>query len=46
LPERRRKFWGWGDEGEGLAPDEVESLARRLADTFGADAICTRRPRG
>jgi alkyldihydroxyacetonephosphate synthase len=44
VPERRRKFWGWGYEGEGLAPDEVESLARQLADTFGADAICRRRP--
>jgi len=42
--ERRRKFWGWGYEGDGLAPAEVEALARRLADAFGPDAVRRRRP--
>jgi alkyldihydroxyacetonephosphate synthase len=44
VPERRRKFWGWGYEGDGLAPAESEALARRLADAFGADAVSARRP--
>jgi len=34
MPERRRKFWGWGWEGEGLTPEELSLLdpvwARRL----------------
>lgn len=27
---RRRKFWGWGYEGDGLTEDEIEILARVL----------------
>src|SRR6266508_2445028 len=34
LPERRRKFWGWGWEGEGLTSEELKQLdpvwAKRL----------------
>src|SRR5258705_6427462 len=26
MPERRRKFWGWGGEGEGLTRDELRLL--------------------
>ena len=32
---RRRKFWGWGYEGEGLSPDEIDTLARIVAGRFG-----------
>ena len=32
---RRRKFWGWGYEGEGLTPEELELLARSLAGRLG-----------
>jgi alkyldihydroxyacetonephosphate synthase len=31
----RRKFWGWGLEGEGLSPDEQVALRRRMAERFG-----------
>lgn len=31
---RRRKFWGWGYEGEGLDADAVQSLRRILAGRF------------
>src|SRR5215471_2323420 len=34
---RRRKFWGWGYEGEGLSPDELGMLARLTAARFGMD---------
>jgi len=34
MPERRRKFWGWGWEGDGLSGDELKALdpvwAKRL----------------
>jgi alkyldihydroxyacetonephosphate synthase len=39
VAERRRKFWGWGYEGDGLAPEEVDAVAQRFADAFGADAV-------
>ncbi len=34
----RRRFWGWGREGEG--PDETQALgiARALAERFGSFA--------
>lgn len=31
-PERLRKFWGWGYEGEGLSGPEIEILAKALAE--------------
>jgi alkyldihydroxyacetonephosphate synthase len=34
-PERRRKLWGWGYEGEGLPPGEIDALARVVAARFG-----------
>ncbi|MDA8183788.1 MAG: FAD-binding oxidoreductase [Actinomycetota bacterium] len=35
---RRRKWWGWGYEGEGLSDDEVGRLAQMLGPRFGVDA--------
>src|SRR5215472_9925542 len=32
---RRRKFWGWGYEGDGLNADELELLAKVVASRFG-----------
>ncbi len=34
---RRRKFWGWGYEDEGLTPEEEEHLGGLWARKFGAD---------
>ncbi|HSR23275.1 MAG TPA: FAD-binding oxidoreductase, partial [Candidatus Eisenbacteria bacterium] len=36
---RRRKFWGWGYEGEGLSGQELELLAGLVAARFGLAAI-------
>ena len=33
----RRKFWGWGEEGSGLGPEEVDALASLLRATLGAE---------
>jgi alkyldihydroxyacetonephosphate synthase len=41
----RRKFWGWGDEGEGLDADELTELGQRFAQRFGSgDGIVVREP--
>lgn len=32
---RRRKFWGWGYEGEGVSDEELSLLARLVAHRFG-----------
>lgn len=34
---RRRSWWGWGYEGEGLTDDEVAVLGAALAERFGLD---------
>lgn len=34
----RRKFWGWGLEGEGLRASEIEELGGTLAGRWGIDA--------
>jgi alkyldihydroxyacetonephosphate synthase len=34
MPEQRRKFWGWGYEGDVLAPAEVRRLEGRWASQF------------
>lgn len=39
VPGRRRKFWGWGYEGEGLTPEEIELLARAVAQRLGLDEL-------
>ena len=35
--ERRRKFWGWGYEGEGPTPEQQGKIAEVLAARFGID---------
>ena len=37
-PAAKRKFWGWGLEGEGLAESEIEQLAGTFARRWGIDA--------
>ena len=39
----RWKFWGWGYEGSGLAPDEERRLLQFYADRFGLDGAAPRR---
>ncbi|HZV49850.1 MAG TPA: FAD-binding oxidoreductase [Candidatus Dormibacteraeota bacterium] len=34
-PGRRRKFWGWGYEGDGLGEDEIRALAVRIGPQLG-----------
>jgi alkyldihydroxyacetonephosphate synthase len=36
-PRRRRKLWGWGYEGEGLADTEVGQLGRAMRARFGVE---------
>ncbi|HKF75573.1 MAG TPA: FAD-binding oxidoreductase [Candidatus Dormibacteraeota bacterium] len=36
---RRRKFWGWGYEGEGLSAGELEVLAGIVAARFGLEEV-------
>ena len=36
---RRRKFWGWGYEGEGLSREEDEQLASLLAARLGVSDV-------
>jgi len=36
MGERRRKFWGWGVEGEGPSPEQQAGIAKTLAERFGA----------
>ncbi len=41
----RRKFWGWGDEGEGLDAHELTELGQTFAQRFGrGDGIVARDP--
>src|SRR5262245_36946614 len=35
MPERRRKFWGWGYEGEGPTAGQQEKIAALLAARYG-----------
>jgi alkyldihydroxyacetonephosphate synthase len=44
MNERRRKFWGWGYEGDGITDAEAAAIGARLAAAFGADAIRDRQP--
>jgi alkyldihydroxyacetonephosphate synthase len=44
MSERRRKFWGWGYEGDGISDSEAAAVASRLAAAFGADAVRDRQP--
>jgi alkyldihydroxyacetonephosphate synthase len=38
-PSARRKFWGWGLEGEGLSRSELEELGGTFAARFGLDGV-------
>src|ERR1700753_984126 len=41
----RRKFWGWGLEGEGLSVREIEQLGATFAGRFGIDGWRVQEPR-
>ncbi len=41
---RRRKFWGWGYEGDGLSGDEMALLARLAAGRFGLPELRAQDP--
>ena len=43
-PSARRKFWGWGREGEGLSRAELEELGTSLAERFGLDGVRMQQP--
>jgi alkyldihydroxyacetonephosphate synthase len=43
-PAARRKFWGWGLEGEGLAASEIEQLGTTLTGRFGIDGVRVQEP--
>jgi len=36
MAARRRKFWGWGLEGDGLTEAEIKSIDSAWANRFGA----------
>ena len=40
----RRKFWGWGLEGEGLAANEIEQLGAAFAERLGLAGLRTLEP--
>jgi alkyldihydroxyacetonephosphate synthase len=42
--ERRRKFWGWGLEGEGLDDNEIDALGRTFAGHLGIEPPTVREP--
>jgi alkyldihydroxyacetonephosphate synthase len=43
-PSARRKFWGWGREGEGLSRAELEELGNTFAERFGLDGVRIHQP--
>jgi alkyldihydroxyacetonephosphate synthase len=40
----RRKFWGWGLEGEGLSVSEIEQLGATFAGRLGIDGLRVQEP--
>ncbi len=40
----RRKFWGWGLEGEGLAASELEQLGAVFTGRLGVDGVRAQEP--
>jgi alkyldihydroxyacetonephosphate synthase len=40
----RRKFWGWGLEGEGLAASEIEQLGAVVTERLGTDGVRVQEP--
>ena len=43
-PAARRKFWGWGLEGQGLAVSEIEQLGAAFAGRLGIDGVRVEEP--
>ena len=43
-PAARRKFWGWGLEGQGLAVSEIEQLGAVFAGRLGIDGMRVQEP--
>ena len=43
-PAARRKFWGWGLEGEGLAAGEIEQLGAVFTERLGIDGVRLQEP--
>jgi alkyldihydroxyacetonephosphate synthase len=43
-PAARRKFWGWGLEGDGLAASEIEQLGAVFAERLGVADLHLREP--
>ncbi|MBV9092848.1 MAG: FAD-binding oxidoreductase [Streptosporangiaceae bacterium] len=43
-PTARRKFWGWGLEGEGLSAAEIEQLGAAFAGRFGIGGMRVTEP--
>lgn len=41
---RRRRFWGWGFEGEGPDRDQQARIARTLSETFGLGDVAIAEP--
>jgi alkyldihydroxyacetonephosphate synthase len=44
MTERRRSFWGWGYEGEGVTTEQRDRLGRALVERFGLDGLHTVEP--
>ena len=42
--ERKRKFWGWGIEGEGPSAEQAEGVAKLLSAGFGGVTLERRDP--
>jgi alkyldihydroxyacetonephosphate synthase len=40
----RRKFWGWGLEGEGLTASEIEQLGAVFTERLGIDGVRVQEP--
>jgi alkyldihydroxyacetonephosphate synthase len=43
-PAVRRKFWGWGLEGEGLTADELQQLGAVFTERLGVDGVRVQEP--
>jgi alkyldihydroxyacetonephosphate synthase len=43
-PAARRKFWGWGLEGEGLTVSEIEQLGTTVTERFGIGGVRVQEP--
>ncbi|HMG26652.1 MAG TPA: FAD-binding oxidoreductase [Acidimicrobiia bacterium] len=44
MADRRRKFWGWGYEGEGPTRDQQAQMAKTLAGMFDLDNLAVADP--